>query len=84
MIDLKILAALLVALLSFGTLSSAETSIIHVTGLHIAQKNIGLYQGEQEQVQAVVQPANATNKQMIWSSDHPEIAAVDANGKVMA
>jgi hypothetical protein len=32
----------------------------------------------------MVQPANAANKAVTWSSDHPEVATVDADGSVTA
>ena len=31
-----------------------------------------------------MQPSNATNQNVTWSSDKPEVATVDANGKVTA
>ncbi len=37
-----------------------------------------------ETIVATVQPTNATNKRVTWESSDPEVATVDANGKVTA
>lgn len=38
--------------------------------------------GENVHIQAIVEPEDATNKKVIWSSSNPEIATVDNNGNV--
>lgn len=40
--------------------------------------------GEQEKLTASIQPASATNQGVVWSSDNPKTATVDANGTVTA
>ncbi|MFR7957953.1 MAG: DUF5695 domain-containing protein [[Clostridium] leptum] len=40
--------------------------------------------GASETLTATVTPDNATNTNVTWSSDRPEVATVDQNGKVMA
>ncbi|MFV0330185.1 MAG: Ig-like domain-containing protein [Dysgonomonas sp.] len=40
--------------------------------------------GETETLIATIVPSNATNKKVTWSSTHPEIVSIDANGKITA
>ncbi|MBQ4525278.1 MAG: Ig domain-containing protein, partial [Bacteroidaceae bacterium] len=43
-----------------------------------------LKEGATETLIATVTPDNADDKTVTWNSDHPEVATVDANGKVTA
>lgn len=45
---------------------------------------MSLTEGGSETLTAVVEPANATNKSVTWSSDAPQFADVDQSGKVTA
>ena len=57
---------------------------ILVTGVTLDQAELALYTGQSETLTATVTPNDATNKKVTWSSDKPEVATVDANGKVTA
>lgn len=58
---------------------------IPVTGVTLNQSSITLTSvGQTQQLQATVQPSNATNKSLTWESDHQEIASVDQTGRVTA
>lgn len=58
---------------------------VPVTGVTLDQSAITLTSaGQTQQLQATVQPSNATNKSLTWESDHPEIASVDQTGRVTA
>ncbi|OJG27925.1 M6 family metalloprotease domain-containing protein [Enterococcus caccae] len=57
---------------------------ISVTGVVITPENKELLVGETQQLKAEVAPANATNKNVIWSSSNEAIATVDQNGTVTA
>ncbi|QYR21525.1 Ig-like domain-containing protein [Paenibacillus sp. sptzw28] len=48
------------------------------------KSEINLVAGYKETLSATVLPDNATHKNLVWTSTHPEIAAVDANGVVTA
>ena len=55
---------------------------IAVTGVTLSEKEKILKVGEEFTLTATVAPANATNKEVTWTSDKPEIVTVDNNGKV--
>ena len=59
----------------------SETSVA-VTGVTLNKTALTLETGASETLTATVAPAEATNKKVTWKSDKPEIASVDANGKV--
>ena len=61
------------------TVSDTE---IKVTGVTLNKTALTLETGASETLTATVAPAEATNKKVTWKSDKPEIASVDANGKV--
>ena len=56
----------------------------HVTGLAITKHSTSLKVGEKEQLIVVVNPDNADNKTVKWSSVDDKIASVDTNGNVQA
>ena len=57
---------------------------IPVTGVSIQQDDFFqiVIGGEPYQLTAEVEPSNATNKAVTWSSSNPEVATVNANGLV--
>lgn len=57
---------------------------IHVEGVTLAQTKAELLTGEELQLNVMVLPENASDKNVTFVSDKPEIAAVDENGKVTA
>ena len=57
---------------------------VPVTGIGLDKTAISLVEDDEEQITATVEPENATNKTVFWSSDNPNVAAVDENGKVTA
>ncbi len=60
-------------------------AIIVVTGIKLDKTELTLTIGDAAvQLKATVSPDNATDKTVIWSSDKPEVATVDASGWVTA
>jgi len=57
---------------------------IPVTGISLNKTSISLTEGEEETLIATVNPDNATNKNVSWSSSNTYAATVDATGKVSA
>lgn len=55
---------------------------VSVTGVTLDKSSISILVGASETLAATVSPKDAANKKVTWKSDKPEIAAVDANGKV--
>lgn len=61
-----------------------EPKIVAVTGVTLNKKSLTIIKGEYDYLTAEVIPSDATNKEITWKSDNPEIASVDSNGKIMA
>ncbi len=57
---------------------------ISVTGVTLSQTSAELKVNETVTLKATVQPSNATNKKVTWSSSNDNIAKVDENGLVTA
>ena len=55
---------------------------VSVTGVTLDKSSISILVGASETLAATVSPKDAANKNVSWKSDKPEIAAVDATGKV--
>ena len=58
--------------------------IYKVTGVKLNKNTTTIKVGGTETLTATVEPANATNKAVTWSSDNISVATVDANGLVTA
>lgn len=56
---------------------------IPVTGIELPTA-VELKPGETQTIQATVMPSNATDKTITWTSSEPQVATVDAGGKVTA
>ena len=59
---------------------------IEVTNIKLNKTSVNLYLGKSETVilKATIEPSNATNKKITWTSDNKNIATVDINGKVIS
>ena len=53
-----------------------------VTGVQLDLEKLDLKVGEKAELTATVTPEEATNKEVLWSSDNEEVATVDENGQV--
>lgn len=67
-----------------GTPTGEGSVVYKVTGVTLDQTDLTLYTGKSATLNAKVQPANATNKNVTWSSNDDTIATVDNNGNVTA
>jgi uncharacterized protein YjdB len=57
--------------------------LVSVTGVVLNISNVSMKVGDPAgTLEATVMPGNATNKKVAWSSDHTNVAVVDANGKI--
>ncbi|MCR5420401.1 MAG: Ig-like domain-containing protein [Lachnospiraceae bacterium] len=67
-------------------LVTSESNYTPVTALNLNKKNLTLVIGknETEVLTPTIQPSNATDKNIEWSSDNPDVATVDSDGKVTA
>lgn len=65
------------------TATCIVTVTVPVTGVKLNKETLELFTDGSETLTATVQPSDATNQNVTWSSDKPEVATVD-NGKVTA
>ena len=63
---------------------SLTVKSVSVTGVKLNEESLTLRENGSATLTATVEPAGATNKMVTWSSDKPEVATVDTNGKVTA
>lgn len=57
---------------------------IEVDGVNLNRDELQLVTGETNSLKATVTPANATNKDVTWTSDNEDVATVDETGKITA
>lgn len=57
---------------------------INVTDVNLNKNALSLKIGNQEQLEALILPSNATNKNITWSSSNVEVASVDQDGNITA
>lgn len=62
--------------------SGGGSTDIPVTGVTLSPSSTSVVVGGYKMLTATVQPNNATNKAVTWSSDKPEIASVTSTGRV--
>ena len=63
------------------TISKAKVA---VKTIELDKKTINLIEGQTDKITATIQPSNADNKTVTWSSSNEKIATVDKNGQVTA
>lgn len=68
--------------LSIG--ASGPAGPVAVTGVTLDQTSLTLEAGQTAQLTATVQPANADNQAVTWSSSDNNVVSVDATGKITA
>ncbi len=70
-------------LVGFAIQNGSITVSVDSTGLNLSKTDLKLHQGASETLTATVTPPNASQS-VSWESDHPNVATVDASGKVTA
>lgn len=58
--------------------------IVPVTDISLNKTELSLYLNDTETLKATVHPDNATNKELLWISENPDIVSVDALGNLHA
>jgi uncharacterized protein YjdB len=58
--------------------------IVHVTGVTANPESLTVLEGETVVITSTVNPSNASDKSVSWSSSNTSVAMVDASGKVTA
>lgn len=57
---------------------------IQATGVKLSETNIELYETATRMLKPTIEPANATNKSVLWASSDPSVASVNTDGVVTA
>lgn len=65
-----------------GAYESGHTSSVAVSGISVSPTTLNLTVDETAQLSAEIAPANATNKNVTWTSDNTSIATVNSSGLV--
>lgn len=68
--------------LSIG--ASGPAGPVAVTGVTLDQTSLSIEAGQTAQLTATIQPANADNQAVTWSSSDNNVVSVDATGKITA
>ena len=63
---------------------TVNPAVIPVTGVTLDKNALNLGKGETQQLTATVNPENASNKNVSWTSSDESVATVDENGNVTA
>ena len=66
------------------TASCMVSVVVPVTGILLEQEQVELSSGSSKQLIAVIEPDDATNKEVTWTSSNPEIVSVDEDGIITA
>ena len=64
--------------------SNGDEEDIKISSLSMNQSNASIKTGETLQLSAAINPDNATNQKLTWTSDNSSVATVDQNGLVVA
>ena len=77
---------LLLGLLAIFSLlcCNKEVDSIYVNGVSINNKAVEMMEGEVVTLIATINPSNASNRNVFWTSSDQSVATVDNNGKVIA
>ena len=81
---LALAAALILILIASGAVwaqedENGDPSPVAVESVSLSLISITLTEGESEYLEAIINPPNATNKNVDWSSSDEEVATVEAN-----
>ena len=66
------------------TATCAVTVVVPVTGVSLNNTTLTLTEGQTQTLTATVNPSNATNKNVTWSSNNTSVATVSSSGVVTA
>lgn len=67
-----------------GGTSQGQGTEVQVSGVTLNKPALNLKKGDSETLVATFDPSNATNRQVTWYSDSPDVATVDNSGLVTA
>lgn len=80
---MKKIKGLIIAFCGLALVTACQKEVA-VSGLSINPSTVTMSLGETRSLSAIINPDNATNKKILWTSNGSFIATVDANGTVTA
>ena len=84
-LDSKLLFTAITAITLIAAFTSCQKDkTVSVSGVSLNKTTLNITVGDSEPLTVNVQPSNADNKTVFWSSSSPGVASVDASGKVTA
>lgn len=63
---------------------SSKAEAVKVESVALQPVALKLNANDESELKSTILPSNATNKELLWSSDRPEIVSVDAHGHLKA
>lgn len=66
------------------TTTTTKKTTIEVSDIKISNSKLSLKAGENSTLTVTINPSNATDKKITWTSSNKSVATVDSNGKVKA
>lgn len=64
--------------------NNKKDDTIEVSSIKLSKSSLSLKVGEKSTLTVTINPSNATDKKVTWSSSNKSVATVDSNGKVVA
>lgn len=64
--------------------NNKKDDTIEVSSIKLSKSSLSLKVGENSTLTVTINPSNATDKKVTWSSSNKSVATVDSNGKVVA
>lgn len=75
---------IIAAVVSLATACNDVDNVVPVTGVTVDIMSLSMVIGDHETLTATIEPENASNQEVIWTSSDKEVATVDETGKVTA
>lgn len=69
---------------AINSIINSNSGTVQVEGIVLDKSSLSLDKGKKVVLNATITPEDATNKDIIWSSDNTKVATVDKNGTVKA
>ena len=69
---------------AINSIINSNSGTVQVEGIVLDKSSLSLDKGKKAVLNATITPEDATNKDIIWSSDNIKVATVDKNGTVKA
>lgn len=71
-----------IRIVCYITVSDEKEPLIDVIDMYFEESSVVIKSGESRKLNVIFIPANASNKQLTWASESPDVATVDNDGNV--